>query len=144
MPFPLYPYELQLLLPFQEENEPSIAPESHRISPSFSASPRSLALISCSVPSLCQDLSRRCPELFDAHCGPRGRSHHRLPVIKIYSNEFKIIHEETTGGPCPLFSFLVKMSSNSFHSASLSPSTLPAISMHSIEGLFNIRSVFSG
>jgi hypothetical protein len=75
--------QFQPLLPFQGGNEPSTAPESCRISPSFSAGPRSPALTSCSVPSSCHDLSRRHPELSDAHRGPRGRSHRRLQVIKI-------------------------------------------------------------
>ena len=41
--------------------------------------------------------------VFEAHCGPRGTSHHRQPVIKTYSNVFKICRNGACGIPRPRF-----------------------------------------
>jgi len=58
--------------------------------PCSSAIPRIRTCIAARVPSTCQRCNPRCVALFDAHCGPRGTSHHRQPVIKTDSNVFHI------------------------------------------------------
>ena len=96
--------------------------------PCSSATPRIRACIAASVPSACQRCSQRCVALFEAHCGPRGTSHHRQPVIKTYSNVFNICRNGACGIPRPRFCGAGgKTSANKRHSKSLTPSNRPAI-----------------
>ncbi len=81
----------------------------------------------------------RWAELFDAHCSPRGMSHHLQPVISTYSWVFNTLRNGTCGIPRPLFSgdWGIK-SSNNFHSRSLNPSNLPAILSSFLFCLFHL------
>src|SRR4030095_11489856 len=93
-----------------------------------SAIPRMRACITASVPSTYQRCNQRWVALFDAHCGPRGTSHQRQPVIKTYSNVCHIFRNGACGIPRPrLGGAGGKMSSNKRHSKSLNPSKRPAI-----------------
>src|SRR5215216_6053752 len=81
-----------------------------------------------------QRCNQRCVALFDAHCGPRGTSHHRQPVTKTYSNVFKTFRNGACGIPRPrLGGAGGKTSSNKRHSKSLTPSNRPAILLSSIQ-----------
>jgi hypothetical protein len=102
--------------------------------PLSSATPRMRACIAASVPSVCQRRNQRCVALFDAHCGPRGTSHHRQPVIKTYNNVFKTFRNGACGIPRPrLGGAGGKISANKHHSKSLNPSKRPAILPSHIE-----------
>ena len=63
----------------------------------------------------------------DAHCGPRGRSRHLHPTIRIYSSEFKILRDGAAGRPRPPGFSEEKIFLNTSHATSVSPSNLPAI-----------------
>jgi hypothetical protein len=96
--------------------------------PFSSATPRIRACMAANVPSACQRCNQRCVALFDAHCGPRGTSHHRHPVIKTYNNVFNICRNGACGIPrLRLGGAGGKTSSNKRHSQSLTPSNRPAI-----------------
>src|ERR671937_458922 len=102
--------------------------------PRSSAIPRMRACIAASVPSTYQRCNQRCVALFDAHCGPRGTSHHRQPVIKTESNVFKTFRNGACGIPRPrLGGAGGKTSANKRHSKSLTPSNRPAILLSSIQ-----------
>src|SRR5262249_52341060 len=102
--------------------------------PRSSARPRIRACIAASVPSACHRCNQRCVALFDAHCGPRGTSHHRHPVIKTYNNVFNIFRNGACGIPrLRLGGAGGKTSSNKRHSKSLTPSNFPAILSSSIQ-----------
>src|SRR5687768_16757992 len=92
------------------------------------------ACMAASVPSTCHRFSQRCVALFEAHCGARGTSHQRHPVINTYSNVFNIFRNGACGIPRPRVGGAGgKTSSNKRHSKSLTPSKRPAILLSSVE-----------